>query len=415
MSGAINETGERVVCGIPTSEFAERRSRLRELSAQRDLDGVLVVSRGANGPDWGGDVLYLTNHYSGFPQIPDVPPRWSGRGLSAFVMPKDEEGTLIVETPEWRPDLVVVDDVRLHLDLWAGIVSVLRDRGLASARVGIIGRESFPHIAAERIRADLPGVQLIWADDIIEQMRRIKSPAEVALMRESTRVGCLMINAFMEAVEPGVTEADCVIAGWSAGVREGAFPLDIPVVSGPNCDHFAWDRMPSWNKDRRLQAGEIIHPDNYGTVNGYFYDFSRTTVVGGKATPAQREILDTSIAVIEHIIEGMKPGVVCEDLYTRGATWLAEHGFDAPGAEDAKGVAFLGQTFPSFGHSLGLAWERPYLMPGEADPLRPNMVMAVEVQVGRPEVGTASFEHDVLITPDGAEILSSGARNVWWT
>ena len=407
-------TSAETVSGIPRVEFVARRALLREKMAERGLDGALVVSRGANGPDWGGDILYLTNHYTGFPQIPDAYPRWTGRGLGALVMPNDEDGTLIVETPEWRPDLVAIDDVRLNLDLWGGIVAALKDRGLANGRVGLIGRESFPYVAADRIFKELPGVELVWMDEVIEAMRRIKSPAEIALMRESTRVGGVIIDAFMGAVQPGATEVDCVIAGWSAGVRERAFPLDIPVVSGELADHFQWDRMPSWNVERKLNVGEIIHPDNYGTVNGYFYDFCRTTVVGGKANEAQKEILEASVAVIEHIIEGMRPGVVCEHLYDRGAKWLNEHGFDAPGAEDAKAVAMLGQTFPSFGHSLGLAWEKPYLMPGEMDELKPNMVMAVEVQVGRPGVGTAAFEHDVLVTESGTEILTTGTKNVWW-
>ena len=60
------------------TEYAQRRERLRALAAERGLDGLLVVSRGANGADWGADIVYLTNHYSAFPQIPDRPGRWSG-------------------------------------------------------------------------------------------------------------------------------------------------------------------------------------------------------------------------------------------------------------------------------------------------------------------------------------------------
>ena len=66
--------GSDVVNGIPRAEFAERREALRERLAERGLDGALVVSRGANGADWGADIVYLTNHYSPFPQIPDRPP-----------------------------------------------------------------------------------------------------------------------------------------------------------------------------------------------------------------------------------------------------------------------------------------------------------------------------------------------------
>src|SRR4051812_23184393 len=357
---------------IPAAEYAERRARLRELAAERGLDGVLVVSRGANGADWGGDVVYLTNHYSAFPQIPDRPGKWTGRGFAGVVMPASEDGTLVVEIPDWREDLVHIDDVRVELDLWAGLARALRDRGLGEGKVGLIGRESLLHVTIERLQSELPGVRFEWADELIEGLRRIKSPAEVELMRQSTRVGCDMVSAFMEAAVPGATEADCVLGALQAGLPQGAFPLDIPVVSGERADHFLWERMPSWNSTRPLEPGDMIHPDMYGTVNGYFYDMVRTTVAGRKATDGQREVLEAAVAVVEHIIAGMRPGVACGDLFDRGAAWLGEHGFDVPGAEHSEGVALLGQAYPSFGHSLGLAWENPSIVPGEAAVLVPN-------------------------------------------
>src|SRR2546426_4545627 len=101
MEAASNVTDTSAVEPIPAEEYAERRRRLRGLAADRGLDGVLVLSRGANGADWGADVVYLTNHYSAFPQIPDRPGQWSGRGHSALVMPADADGTLVVEVPDW--------------------------------------------------------------------------------------------------------------------------------------------------------------------------------------------------------------------------------------------------------------------------------------------------------------------------
>jgi Xaa-Pro aminopeptidase len=396
------------------TEFPERRANLRRRLGDREFEGTLVISRGANGADWGADILYLTNHYSPFPQIPDRPPAWSGRGLASLVMPATEDGTLVVDIPDWRDDLVVMEDVRVGLDLWAETVSVLKDRGLASGKVALIGRESTPFIAVDRIRQELPNIELVWADEIIEDMRVRKSEAEVELMRRSTAVGCDMVNAFMEAAVPGATEADCVIAAFAAGVREGAFPLDIPVTSGPNVDHFQWDRMPSWDHQRTLNEGDMIHPDMYGTVNGYFYDLVRTTVAGRKVSDGQREVLEASIGVVEHIISGMTPSTSCEELFQRGAEWLKDHGFDAPGAESAESVAYLGQSFPAFGHSIGLAWEHPWLMPGEKAVLEAGMVFAVEAEVGRPGAGTGAFEHDVLVTSNGAEVLTIAAKNVWW-
>jgi len=410
---ATSETAA-VVNGIPREEFAQRRAELRRRAQERGLDGLLVVSRGANGADWGADVVYLTNHYSPFPQIPDRPPAWSGRGHGVVVMPVHEDGTLVVEIPDWRDDLVTIDDVRVELDLWAGAAKTLKQRGLGSAKVGLIGRESLPAVAVDRIREALPEIELEWADDLIEAMRLVKSPAELVLVREAVRVGSEMVAAFMEAAVPGATEADCVIAAFQTGVRQGAFPLDIPVASGPHVDHFQWERMPSWNHTRKLEAGDMIHPDMYGTVNGYFYDMVRTTVAGRTVTDAQREVLEASAAVVEQIVAAMRPGVRCEDLFRIGADWLGEHGFDVPGGEPSDGVAYLGQSFPSFGHSMGLAWEHPWLMPGEQAVLAPGQVWAIEAEVGRPGAGTGAFEHNVIVTEEGVEVLTRDLPTVWW-
>lgn len=400
--------------GVSPAEYAERRTRLRAAATERGLDGLLVVSRGANGADWGADIVYLTNHYSAFPQIPDRPGKWSGRGHSGLVMPAGADGTLVVEIPDWREDLVQIDDVQVSLDLWAGLAQALDHRGLGAAHVGLIGRESLPYIAVDRIRQALPNVRFSWADDLIEELRRIKSPAEIELVREATRVGSEMVEAFVQAAVPGATEADCVLAALQRGIPQGAFPLDIPVVSGEHVDHFQWDRMPSWNWTRPLVPGDMIHPDMYGTVNGYFYDMVRTTVAGRKATDAQREVLEASVAVVEHIVAAIRPGVACGDLFDRGAAWLADQGFQAPGAAESEGVAMLGQAYPSFGHSLGLAWENPSIVPGETAVLEAGMVMAVEAQVGRPGAGTGAFEHNVLVTEDGVDVLTTHVQNVWW-
>lgn len=402
-----------VINGIPRAEFGERRAELRRRLAERGLAGCLVVSRGANGADWGADVVYLTNHYSPFPQIPDRPPAWSGRGHGAVIMPADSDASLVVEIPDWRDDLVVCDDVRVSLDLWAGVAATLRDRGLGEAKIGLIGRESFPQIAGDRIRETLPGIEFEWADDLIEDMRVRKSPAELELCRESIRVGSEMVQAFVEAAVPGATEADCVLAALNKGIPQGAFPLDIPVTSGEFVDHFQWDRMPSWNHRRKLEPGDMIHPDMYGTVNGYFYDMVRTTVVGRKATPEQKEVLEGAVNCIEYVVDGMKPGVACEDLYRRGVEWLASNGFAAPGETGDDSGPFA-ESFPSFGHSMGLAWEHPWLMPGESTVLEPNMVFAVEVEVHKPGCGTGAFEHDLIVTEDGIELLTRDLPNVWW-
>ena len=62
-----------------------------------------------------------------------------------------------------------------------------------------------------------------------------------------------------------------------------------------------------------------------------------------------------------------------------------------------------------FGHSLGVAWEGPWLDPDSDDVILPGMYLAVEKTVGIPGVGGATFEENLLVTEDGAEVLTAAA------
>ena len=89
---------------IPATEFAERRERLLEAAREKGLDGLLICSRGGGALDRYGDIMYLTNHYSPFPYIPDLPNAWSGRAHSFLVLPASGDATLIVDIPTTEID-----------------------------------------------------------------------------------------------------------------------------------------------------------------------------------------------------------------------------------------------------------------------------------------------------------------------
>jgi len=399
---------------ISPSEYEQRRSRLRELLGEQGFDGALVVGRGSHGGEWGGDILYLTNHYTPFCQLGDHEGLWRGRGHAAYITRTDGPEVLVVDIPDWRSDLVYADEVNVALDLWAGVGEALRALGLDSANLALIGEQTLPHAGAQRIEKEVPNAKFTWADDAFQALRRRKSDAEIALCRHAAKVGCEITNAFMAAATEGATEADCVAAGLAVAARRGALSWDMPVASGPSVDHFQWERLPSWNIERRLQVGDMIHPDIYGSVNGYMYDMIRTRIVGRDPNPEERELIDGAIGVIEHIVAGARPGVTGAELFERGDSWLKENGFDAtPASDDGGDVAFLAQSFPAFGHGIGLGWERPWISVTDPLPLEQGMVIAFEAQAGRPGVGTAAFEHNVAITDDGAEVLTTDAVNIW--
>jgi len=395
---------------IRPEEYRARVLRAAAEASARGLQGLVVWSKGGGTVDRYADVLYLTNHYSQFPHIPDVPPHWAGRAHAACIVTAEGQSILISEIADWRRDLVAADRVHVDLDLTVGVRDVLHELHLDHARLGLVAAESMVLGTWRLLRKRVPSVDWVPADDILERMRARKSDSEIGVIRSAVAIGDAIMSAMLGACAPGATEADVAAAGYHEAIVRGAAPYDLPGASGPNSNAFSHGSLPSWSM-RTLEPGDLWHSDMYGAYHGYYYDFTRSTVVGSDPTPEQLRVLEGAIGAVEAVIDGLVPGSSFGDAYERGAAYLRSEGWDAGTSDDV--VSGLGQAFPSFGHSLGLAWESPWIVAGNQAAVESGMYLAVEAAVGTPGVGAAGFEQDILITAGGPEILSSVPAR-WW-
>jgi Xaa-Pro aminopeptidase len=138
--------------------------------------------------------------------------------------------------------------------------------------------------------------------------------------------------------------------------------------------------------------------------------------VGGEPSPEQREVVEGSVHAIEYMVQGVKPGMTIDDLFQRGQTWMRENGW--LGSAEASGKSGLGEGplhsyMPIFGHGIGVSIEKPWIVAGESTVIEKNMTLAIELMLARGTIG-ANFEHDVLITDDGCEILDIECPKWWW-
>jgi Xaa-Pro aminopeptidase len=357
------------------------------------------------------DVMYLSNHYSPFPVVADLPPYWVGKAHSAVVLPTDGEPTLIVDLPDWRRDLVAIEDTRFSLDLPAMTAAVLRERKLDDSRLGLVGGNAMHASPYIRMLERLPRADVEVVDDLIEGVRVLKSPRELDLLRESADAGNAVIGAIMEAaMNPGTTEAEAIAAGYSMGVSRGAAMYDAATASGPNSDYYAFGRLPSWTT-RRLEPGEFFHIDCYGALNGYLWDFSRTCVVGHHATDVQLEVLDGLANAIDAGVGVVRPGVEAGDIFATVRSALEHDGLvgdsdQTTGSDSETGAALL-SSFPCHGHSLGLSWESPWFVPDNHMTIQAGMCIAIELMGGRAGVGSGKCEQDMIVHEDHVEILST--------
>src|SRR5262249_17748940 len=150
---------------------------------------------------------------------PDFAPYWVGHSYSGVVLPLDDEPTLVLDIPDWRRDVVPMADVRFSINFPEAVGRALADRGLAGAPVGPVGENALVGSTYRQLVAAAGTTELVEADDLIEDLRLIKSPFELERVREAAEVGNAVVDAIVRAaLVPGTTEAEAVAAGYAIGI-----------------------------------------------------------------------------------------------------------------------------------------------------------------------------------------------------
>lgn len=394
---------------IPLEEFPERQDRAREAAAEQGLDGIVVWSRGGGPIDQAADLVYLANFYTQQPFIADHVGIGSARCHGALVLPVDGPSILVIDIPWWRKDLTVADDVRPGNDVVPLVADALRSAGLEGRKVGVVGASMMTAAAYLGMVESSRSTTFGRADELVEQLRIRKSPAEVAAIRAAVALGSASVRAAFDVIAPGVTEADAAAEGAYVIAKAGGAWYDSPCGSGPNSHFFSWARMPSWDARRPLRAGDAFHMDSYGSFGGYYWDFGRVRVAGDDPSPIQVRMMEANIAIVNAVCEAIKPGVRARDAHAAGAAVAAQHQIVAELAEEEGDT----EGFPALGHGFGVGFEGPWIAPTDETILETGMAIACETLFGRPDVGGTFFEQNGVVTDDGFDVLSD-VQERWW-
>lgn len=383
---------------ITHDEFAERQERIRRAIEAAGLDGLLAW--GTRECCWA--VRWLADHQSGFATAGS----FGDKGNSALVLPVQGDLILVLDQ-RVGPGDVAIEDARTFESVTEGVALALRETGLAGRRIGLAGEGAMLDRHRRHVERHLgTPLELQPADAIIEPLHRVKSPAELELMRYANAAGSAWIGTMMEAAEPGVTEADLVLAGLPVLIGAGGFPTDVVIGSGNPCKPQAPRGIPSFNMVRQLEAGDLLRVDGFGPVRGYGCDMARSTCVGTDPTPGQRQVLEDAVVFIHTLIDAVRPGVSHEAIHDLGVSWLTERGYPAHG--------YFEGFFPTFGHQLGLTTEGPWIASGSTDPIRAGQVMAIEIVLGTPHTGGIAYEDVVIVHDDGVEVITKDCPARWW-
>lgn len=396
------------VAAISTDEYQQRQSRLADLLIANGFDGALVWGRGSTNVDGSADLLYITGHLSAVSHILDSDAH-SARGHAGAVLVPGRPLVLVTDAYDVDPTQLPVNDVRLSTRVDTDLGAVAAELGLRSKRIALIGMSGLLHTHYLRIREAVgPETTLIPADQLLISLRLIKSPAEIDLLREASRLGCEWVMRTLAAAVPGATESEAVAEGLRFITAMGGWPYDVAVSSGPHAHRYRTRQaVPTFDSARPMREGELFHADVWGPiVDGYFCDLTRSTVIGGRPTAEQARTLSDAVNLVEHVTEIVAPGLPMSALQDRATAWLAKR--------DGGGGSGFSAMVPFVGHSLGLECEAPFLTSLEPTVIEPGMVLAVECFLGGESGTGAGFEHVVVVGDSDLEVLTTHAPSRPW-
>ena len=252
-----------------------------------------------------------------------------------------------------------------------------------------------------RLEQRYPDVEVRDCFRTIQVLRKVKSPAEVALTREAAQIGVRAHLEFMRSTEVGMPERALAALFEFVSKREGAQELayETIIMAG---EHHPWGHYH--RHDHTLENGDFIILDAGPDYAYYNADISTTFPANGKFTPEQRELYELGLRIRQVCLDNYRAGTTFHEVGQKVQEWLVANGYDD--TEDRfRGLIRWG----CYNHPIGMATHDVMAsITGPDEPLEPGFIFACDINMPQTETLGIRIEDTVVITEDGYENLSTG-------
>jgi Xaa-Pro aminopeptidase len=354
---------------------ADRRRRLRELIAQRDLDAALITNI--------NNLRYLTG--------------FSGSSGAVFV-PADGDPVFVtdgryIEQGETETGL---EPRLVKGPLAPKLPAVAVDAGWHTLAV------ETHHLTVDQHAAltgadDSDTLEFSGLERAVEQLRTVKDAVEVAALREACEVSTRALERLIAGPIVDRTELDLAreLDNLLLDLGAEAVGFDTIMASGPNSS--IPHHQPS---ARTVQRGDLLKIDFGARVRGYHADCTRTFVVGTESADWQREIY---AAVQEAQAVGVgqaRPGAETKAVFDAVVATLEPTGY-------------AGRFVHGLGHGVGLEiHEDPFMGETTTGKLPDQTAITIEPGVYLPGRGGVRIEDTLIVHTDAPEILTTASRDL---
>jgi Xaa-Pro aminopeptidase len=344
----------------------ERLKPVRKILGLNQLDGILFSS------------LENIRYLCGF------------TGSDGALLITQEESFFLTDSRYWTQSEEEVKGSQIvhYRKKMEGIFSLLFDLKLRN-----IGFESasLPFSAHQFLIERLPPeAKLIPLEEEIKNIRALKDKQELTLLRTSVEIASKAYLETLELLKEGVVEREAALEMEWSMKRKGAEALgfDIIIASGKR------SALPHGKaSSKRVERGDFILIDFGSEFQGYHSDQTRTVVCGSPSSE-QQKIYRIVKEAHDKAIERVRPGIPIGEVDGAARNHIRDEGY--------------GEYFGhGLGHGIGLAVHENPVVNGENKGLvQEGMVFTIEPGIYIPDWGGVRIEDMVLVTPQGAELLT---------
>jgi Xaa-Pro aminopeptidase len=247
---------------------------------------------------------------------------FTGDNDAPTLLLRDVDLPLARET-SWVTDIRTYDLVR---DDFAALVrGLLDERAVTSGSVAIeLISYAVPAALGDALRAALDPVTMVDATRLIGDLRHIKSPAELAFMRQAGAFANLGLHAMVRHATAGLSEialaAEIEAAMRRAGADYWAIPTELTSGSRSAGGH-------GTPRSKLIETGDLVHAEFAG-VHQRYHATAIQTISVGEPSPRARELYDIGIASLDAGIAAARPGAAVAGVEEASLGPLRAHGLE---------------------------------------------------------------------------------------
>lgn len=383
---------------MPRIEHAEFKDRIRHLQAAMEKEGLAALM--VYGDEYRKENLrYVSNFWPIFERGACFIPRRGDPILAGA--PEGERYAR--EMSVWEDIrnikefacVSVPDEIDYPLAKFSSLKEIIREVLKGGKRLGLVGKWDIPEPIMQRIRQTVDGLEIVDAAGLLQRQRLIKSPAEIACLREAGRMACIGYEKLLAAATPGHTEVYAAGAAEGAARMAGAEDITFMVFgSGPRAN-----TIIGRGTERVIQDGDMVMAAMAVQYQGYVatveYPF-----VAGKASDRQKRFLNVLFEAANVQLKFLREGVVMGEMVRAVKEVFQRHQIAAY------------DVYPPM-HGIGLAEaESPYPDANNREPFQSGMCVNSDVSLfGHPD-GSNRIEEGFVIGSGAPESITPFLRQL---